>query len=397
MKNIFYILNAAAAVTSNATRTTHINNNIAQHFAMESQMTENAMLESYRKQTTEHPLQKILEGKELPPNLEKVKKILDERPILNITALALVDLLRISINPKSETPNPPVEGDIVYHATSSPAEFLHFILTLGFMSDKTTTEQAEEMAKKIFDKMKSFHKINHDSPIYPTKKLDQVKDEIREMHTLLKDKIFNYFPEVLSKTYVDFMRAIPTLSDADLNALSAHTSNSTLKVLELSAILSKNDPVFQAIACFIICINEKPISVKEIKAIYATLPPNTSLENFMIMLLDDKTFSNSINIYPIDDSLKEYEKNLVDYIVLSTEYRSILFGLKTLGQIYNNPRIAEHLCQPPHYKKLSTFNEQQLEKLASFIADLPVTEASPIWGTVINNKNKDIINYINSM
>jgi hypothetical protein len=390
MKNIFYILNIAAAVASNATSIEH---NIADHFATTAKMTREKIFEAYKEQSGEHPLAKILSQEKLPRKLAKIKKILDERSNLNITALALMDLLRVSINPKSETPNPPMEADILHHATSYSADLLRFILTLGFMPADTTTEQAEEMAEKIFARMWLFYRINSNSNT-SSKTLAQVKLEIREMHTLLKDNIFTYFSDASLDKYMNFMRAIPTLSETNLHSLAviqlyrqAFRSTALEEILnddpffwgvddqdlilfQLAAILSDYNSVFQAI-----CRLEPASRVEEIKTIQSKVPPNTSVENFFSMLERSCDFRRSLDMGSVK-SFNFYDSLIKASVFLSKDSRLILMSLKTICELYKNKKLSKY-DYSRHYsfpEKLFTLDAQQLEKLASSIADLPFNE-----------------------
>jgi hypothetical protein len=377
MKHIFYTLPLSIALISHGQS---INYHIAEFFSEETGMTCEELLDAYNKIRYKGTIQEFLSSEEKPekfsPNLEKIKKILDERASLIRPTMALMNLLRRNINPTSETPLPAMEADILHYAASSQSDFLAFILTLGFMPADTTTEQAEEMAEKIFGSMRYFNSINRTWHSKGDKKTyEQTKSIVKAMHTLLKDPLFLHFPEILSKTYSYFMREIPTLSDTDIQSLAVvHNCDQHMEILLLTGIFSNNDPIFQLITVLIMRIQEKPISIKKIQEIQEKLPPNTSLTSVISMLLDNEIshpFLNNIT----EEVFADYFYYLIHYLDITKDYQAILATLKTLDEIIKHERMESHIVVP-YSPKFAKLNEEQFKLLASFIAILPLNEKS---------------------
>jgi hypothetical protein len=360
MKNIFYILNIAAAVASNATS---VEQNIANYFATHAKMTGEQIFEAYKEQSGEHPLAKILSGKKLSPELGTIKGILDEcRAVNNTSVLTSLG----NINSTSEDPNAEMKGNISHHATSSAADLLRFILTLGFMPADTTIEQAEDIARKMFFGIEQFGSAmfsgfyNFTEP----KTLEKAKSEISAMHALVKDEIFTYFPRALSNPYVDLMRAIPTLSETNLNSLA------TLKMLsvgwaffELAGIAFGYNNVGQAMY-----VTHPGFLVKETKEKLETLHPNTSLVGFFSMLEINPNLFGGFSAFSFD----RYDF-AIKLSFFSRDSRSILMSLKTVCELYGNKTLSKYKYSDDSLwnEKLFKLDEKQLETLASYIANLP--------------------------
>jgi hypothetical protein len=361
MKNILYILNIAAAVASNARSIEH---NIADHFAIKAKMTTEQMLQAYHSKSGEHPLEKILSGKTLSPELGTIKRILDEGRAVNNTSV-LTSLG--NTNSTSEDPNAEMKGNISHHATSSAADLLRFILTLGFMPADTTIKQAESMAINIFVRLESL--VSYMLYNYTeSKTLEQTKLEMREMHALLKDNIFTYFPGALSNPYVDLMRSIPTLLETNLHSLAILEMRiPTLSLFELAGIAFGYNNVGQAMYFLL------RLSVKETKARLEKLPPNTSLVDFLSMLESDP------NLCPPIATYNHYDSN-IRASFLSKDSRSILMSLKTVCELYGNKTLSKYPYSDAYsfLEKLFTLDDQKLEKLASYIANLPFNNKESI-------------------